>query len=207
MLFSAVLFSTLVVSALAQNSTSSSTSSYTFPGGFNIGLVKPDELNSWCQGQRNNCPAICKGDTKENTCDPATLKYSCVCSDGKAADVTPYLQTVPFYVCEANYGQCVDAHPNDAMGQEACKKAAKCGNKNATAIMSTTTSMVATSTLAMATTAGTGSNSLNKQAVTSSSAAASTTTTNAAVPLGNILETYSTGMMAGLMFLAMRLVL
>ena len=95
------------------------------------------------------------------------------------------------------------------MGQEACKKAAKCGSKNATAIESTSSSMVATSTLAMATTTGTStdSDSYNNKAVTSSSAAASTTTTNAAVPLGNLLETYSTGMMAGLMFLAMRLVL
>ncbi|KAJ5986928.1 hypothetical protein N7451_011293 [Penicillium sp. IBT 35674x] len=203
MLSSAVLFSTLVVSALAQNSTSS----YTLPGGFNLGLVKPEELNSWCQGQRNQCPAICKGDTKENTCDPATLKFSCICSDGKAADVTPYIQTVPFYVCEANYGQCVDAHPNDSMGQEACKKAAKCGSKNATAIESTSSSMAATSTLAMATSTGTNSDSYNNKAVTSSSAAASATTTNAAVHLGGLLETYSTGMMAGLMVLAMRLVL
>ncbi|KAJ5658183.1 uncharacterized protein N7484_001832 [Penicillium longicatenatum] len=198
---SAVLFSTLVVSALAQNSTS-----YNLPGGFNLGLVKPDELNSWCQGQRNQCPAICKGDTKQNTCDPSTLQFSCICADGKTADVTPYIQTVPFYVCEANYGQCVDAHPNDAMGQEACKKAAKCGNKNATAIMSTSSSMTATSTLTMATATGTDSDSSNKD-VTSSAAAASTTTTNAAVPLGGFLETYSTGMMAGLMVLAMRLVL
>ncbi|KAJ5936346.1 hypothetical protein N7454_004981 [Penicillium verhagenii] len=202
MLSSAVIFSTIVVSALAQNSSSTA---YTLPDGFNIGLVKPDELNSWCLGQRNQCPAICEGDTKQNTCDPATLNFSCICADGKTADSTPYIQTVPFYVCEANYGQCVDAHPNDSMGQEKCKKAAKCGDKNATSTSTTTSSSrIATSTLTMATTTGSGS---SDKSVTSSVAAASTTTTNAAVPLGGLLETYSTGLMAGVMFLAMRLVL
>ncbi|KAJ5728665.1 uncharacterized protein N7483_003173 [Penicillium malachiteum] len=206
MLSSIVLFSTLVVSALGQNSgQNSSAASWTFPAGFNIGLVKSDELNSWCQGQRNQCPAICKTGTKQNTCDPTTLKFSCVCADGSSADVTPFLQTVPFYVCEANYGQCVDAHPDDSVGQEACKKAAKCGTKNATALAmsSSTTSAVASHTMSIATTTDSDSD----KAVTSSVAAASTTTTNAAVPLGGMLETASTGILASIMFLAMRLVM
>ncbi|KAJ5641015.1 hypothetical protein N7528_000640 [Penicillium herquei] len=206
MLSSIVLFSTLVVSALGQNSQNSSAAAYTFPAGFNIGLVKPDELNSWCQGQRNQCPAICKTGTKQNTCDPSTLTFSCVCADGSSADVTPFIQTVPFYVCEANFGQCINAHPDDSVGQEACKKAAKCGNKNATALAmssSTTSSAVATHTMNMATTTDSDSD----KAVTSSVAAASTTTTNAAVPLGGMLETASTGLLASIMFLAMRLVM
>ena len=41
MLSSIVLLSTIVASALANNSSAS----YTFPAGFNIGLVKPDELS------------------------------------------------------------------------------------------------------------------------------------------------------------------
>ncbi|KAJ5628260.1 hypothetical protein N7490_010488 [Penicillium lividum] len=203
MLSSIVVLSTLAVSALGQNTSST----YTFPGGFNIGLVKPEELNSWCIGQRNQCPAICKGDTKQNTCDPFTLNFSCICADGKTADATPYLQTVPFYVCEANYGQCVDAHPNDSFGQEACKKAAKCGTKNATATHSTSSSKIATSTTLMSLATATDTSDTSDKAVTTSVAAASASATNAAVPVGGLLETYSTGLMAGLMFLAMRMVM
>lgn len=128
--------------------------------------------------------------------------FSCVCNDDTVPDVSPFLQTVPFYVCQANYGQCIDAHPNDAMGQEACKKAAKCGTKNATASASSTSSAAAPShTLHMASTTD------SEKSSTSSSASASATTTNAAIAVGGLLETYSTGIFASIMFLALRLVL
>ena len=67
---SIVLLSALAASAVAQNSTS-----YTFPQGFNLGLVKPDDLNSWCQGQRNVCPDMCKGSTDANSCDPVCFFF------------------------------------------------------------------------------------------------------------------------------------
>ena len=115
--------------------------------------------------------------------------------------MTAYIQTVPFYVCQATYGQCVAAHPNDLDGQDACKAAAVCGTKNATALASTTTSTTAASTTTMATSTGTSSTT------TTSAAAASTTTHNAAAALSGVNEHYATGLMATLMFLAMRLVL
>ncbi|KAJ5166620.1 uncharacterized protein N7482_005401 [Penicillium canariense] len=195
MLFSIVLLSTLAVTVLGSNST------YTLPAGFNIGLVKPDELNSWCQGQRNECPSICKGATRQNTCEPSTLNFNCICADGSTPDVSPYIQTVPFYVCEESYGQCIASHPNDIQGQRACKKAATCGSKNASAedtTMSSSTTAAST-TLAMAT-------STDSSKTSSSSVAAASTTTNAAVTLGS-LEGYSTGFMATVMFLAARLFL
>ncbi|KAJ5392226.1 hypothetical protein N7509_007716 [Penicillium cosmopolitanum] len=194
---SIVLVSAFAAAALGQNSTS-----YTFPAGFNIGLVKPDELNSWCTGQRNVCPDICQSGTKQNTCDPKTLVYNCVCSDGSTPDVTPYIQTVPFYVCQANFAQCIEAHPNDADGQKTCKEAAHCGSKNASSISTTTTaSSSATTTLAMTT--STDSNSDSSQ--TSSSVAAAATTSNAAIAMGE--GSYSTGVLAGAMFLAIRMFL
>ncbi|KAJ5683118.1 hypothetical protein N7462_006283 [Penicillium macrosclerotiorum] len=193
MIPSIILLSTLVASALGGNS-----STYNFPSGFNIGLVKPDQLNSWCEGQRNVCPSICKGSTKQNTCDPNTLKFDCICSDGTTPDVSPFIQTVPFYVCEATYGQCIDSHPNDAQGQRACKQAATCGKKNSTASDTTSSSASASSTMAIATATGSDSSK-----TTSSAVAAASTTTNAAIILGS-LEGYSTGLMAGAMVLAMR---
>ncbi|KAJ5612807.1 hypothetical protein N7510_006001 [Penicillium lagena] len=192
--------SALVASAVGQNSTA-----YNMPADFNIGLVKTDDLNSWCLGQRNTCPEICNGDTKQNSCDPATLKYQCMCGDGSVPDVSSYVETVPFYVCQATYGQCIDSHPNDATGQRTCKKSAKCGSKNASATDTTASSSVhASSTLTMATSTGSSSSNSAKSGSVSSVAAASTTS-NAAVMDG--LQVYSTGLLAGAMFFAMRLVL
>lgn len=130
----------------------------------------------------------------------STLQFNCVCADGSVPDVSPYIETVPFYVCEETYGQCINAHPNDAEGQRACKAAATCGSKNASAedtTMSSTTTAASTS-LAMATTTGASQ--------TTSSVAAASTTTNAAAALSG-LEGYSTGLVAGAMFLAARLFL
>ncbi|KAJ5082072.1 hypothetical protein N7532_011115 [Penicillium argentinense] len=190
---SVVYLSTLATAVLGSNSTT-----YTLPAGFNIGLVKPDELNSWCLGQRNVCPQICEGGTKQNTCDPKSLQFSCICSDGTTPDVAPYVQTVPFYVCEANFGQCINAHPDDADGQKACKEAAQCGSKNASSLSTTTSSSSPSTTMSLTTSTDSSSSE------TSSSVAAASTTTNAAIAMG---ESYSTGIMAGAMFLAARMFL
>lgn len=125
-----------------------------------------------------------------------TLKFDCVCADGTTPDVSQYQQSVPFYVCEANYGQCIDAHPNDANGQRACKQAANCGTKNASAADATSSSAAPSSTIAMATSSESGASS--------TSVAAQSTTTNAAIALG---EGYSTGLMATVMFVAARMFL
>ncbi|KAJ5092132.1 hypothetical protein NUU61_007002 [Penicillium alfredii] len=194
MLASIVLLSTLAATALGNNSSST----YTFPAGFNIGMVKSDELSSWCTGQRNVCPKVCQSGTKLNSCDPTTLKFECVCEDGSKPDVSPYMQSVPFYVCEAAFGQCISAHPDDADGQSTCKKNSHCGTKNASeSDTSPSSSSASSSTLALAT-----STSSSEPSSTSSVAAESHT--NAAV---NGLTGYSTGILATAMFVAMRLVL
>ncbi|KGO61709.1 hypothetical protein PEX2_016140 [Penicillium expansum] len=194
---SIIFLSALATAVMADNSTDT----YTFPAGFNIGLVSSSQLSDYCSAQRNTCPEICQQGTKLNSCDPSTLKFSCVCSDGSTPDVTPYAQTVPFFVCQDTYIQCVNSHPNDAEGQRACKKAATCGSKNASAVTTTaSTTTMSSTTLALAT----ATESSTTQ--TSSVAPASTTTANAAVALGDLTQ-YSTGLMAGLMFVAARMVL
>ncbi|KAJ5497000.1 hypothetical protein N7463_008987 [Penicillium fimorum] len=196
---SIIFISALATAVMGANSTDSV---YTLPAGFNIALAKPGEPATWCAAQRNTCPDICQKGTKLNSCDADTLKFTCVCSDGSVPDVTPYLQTVPFYVCQSTFGQCIDAHPDDAEGQRACKKAAVCGSKNAsetTTTASSSSSVMASTTLAMATATESSSSE-------TSSVAPASTTTNAAVALGDLTQ-YSTGLMAGLMFLAARMVL
>ncbi|KAJ5952422.1 uncharacterized protein N7479_010835 [Penicillium vulpinum] len=196
---SIILVSALATAVMGANSTVP----YTLPAGFNIGLVKSTDLSAWCGAQRNTCPEVCQSGTKLNSCDSSTLNFSCVCGDDSTPDMTPYQQTVPFYVCQATYGQCVDSHPNDAEGQRACKKAAVCGSKNASEVTTTSSSSsttAASSTLALAT-------ATESAATTStSSVAPASTTTNAAVALGDLTQ-YSTGLIAGLMFVAARMVL
>lgn len=131
--------------------------------------------------------------------EQATLKFGCVCSDGSIPDVTPYSQTIPFFVCQETYIQCINSHPNDAEGQRACKKAADCGSKNASAVTTTASSTMSSTTLALATATESSSSE-------TSSVAPASTTTNAAVALGDLTQ-YSTGLMAGLMFVAARMVL
>ncbi|CAG7946895.1 unnamed protein product [Penicillium nalgiovense] len=192
---SLIFLSALATSVMGANNTGP----YTLPTDFNIGLVDSSELSVWCSAQRNTCPDICQKGTKLNSCDPNTLKFDCVCSDGSTADVVPYQQTVPFFVCHATYGQCIKSHPDDIEGQRACKEAvANCGSKNASEVTTTSSSSSASSTLAMAT-------ATESSSTETSSVAAASTTPNAAVALD--LTQYSTGLMAGIMFVAARMVL
>ncbi|CAG8096574.1 unnamed protein product [Penicillium olsonii] len=194
---SIVAISALATAALGANSTYS----YTFPAGWDIAQVEKGDLSAWCSAQRNTCPEICKG-TKLNSCDPATLKFSCVCSDDSTPDVSEYIQTVPFYVCQDAYGQCIRSHPDDAEGQRACKKAMNCGTKNASESSTTSSSASASASTTLAVSTSTDSSA----SATSSVAASSSTTANAAAAFGDVTQ-YSTGLMAGLMFVAARMVL
>ena len=86
--------------------------------------------------------------------------YSCVCANGTVPDCTAFAQTLPFYLCEATFSQCINSHPNDAQGQQTCTDNQKCGTRNATAE-------------ALAQTAAAGSSSAASTSAASSSASAS----------------------------------
>lgn len=129
--------------------------------------------------------------------------------------MSPYISSVPFYVCQATYGQCVNAHPDDAAGQRICKQNAKCGTQNASA---TDTKMSShktgsTGTLSMATSTGSSgsrgssgsSGSSGSKGSAASGVAAESKTKNAAAEDGVV--GYSTSLFASAMFLAMRLIL
>ena len=80
---SIVFLTALATAAMGDNSTS--TYSYTFPAGWNLGLVESGErskypiyshmsianspIGAWCSAQRNTCPDICQKGTKLNSCD------------------------------------------------------------------------------------------------------------------------------------------
>lgn len=120
--------------------------------------------------------------------------------------MTPYAQTVPFFVCQDTYIQCVASHPNDAEGQRGCKKAATCGSKNASEVTTTASSSSSTMSSTMSSTTLALATATESSSSQTSSVAPASTTTNAAVALGDLTQ-YSTGLMAGLMFVAARMVL
>ncbi|KAL2866766.1 uncharacterized protein BJX67DRAFT_127281 [Aspergillus lucknowensis] len=125
------LILTLVAPILAAN--------YTFPPGFNLGLVDDQKKASWCLGQRNACPEICGGSARDNRCDAQTLDFTCTCSNGTDADVALYEDTIPFYVCQENYGQCINLSTTQDGDDECTDGLNQCGSLNASAPVSTST--------------------------------------------------------------------
>jgi hypothetical protein len=113
------------------------------------------------------------------------LTYSCICSNGTAPDVSAYQETLPFYICEATYEQCIAANPNDAQGQDACRKNQKCGTLNATAVEGSSgesSASSSTSATGMATSASATSGS-------SATSGAGATPSNAAVAVSHQIAT------------------
>ncbi|KAL2843674.1 hypothetical protein BJY01DRAFT_215588 [Aspergillus pseudoustus] len=120
-------------------------SNYTFPTGFNIGLVSAQDKAAWCRGQRNECPLICGGAATANRCDADTLDFTCTCSNGTDANVVPYINTVPYYVCQNNYGQCINLSTTQD-GDDLCTEGLdSCGSLNASAQTTTSSSTTSTS--------------------------------------------------------------
>ncbi|KAL1968486.1 hypothetical protein VTN77DRAFT_1696 [Rasamsonia byssochlamydoides] len=193
----ALILSAFVAGIAAQNN-------YTFPAGFNLGLVPENTRSAWCQAQRNTCPQICGGAASPNECDPDTLNFSCTCINGTVPDVALYTNTIPFFVCQANYAQCINNHPNDLQGQEQCKANAQCGTLNATAIddSASTTSAAAAST----TTAPTSTGSATQTASTTSASVTAATSKAAAMAV-RVAQDHSTGLFVAFLLAAFRFVL
>ncbi|KUL83073.1 hypothetical protein ZTR_11165 [Talaromyces verruculosus] len=89
--------------------------------------------DQWCSQQETSCPLIClqlpngTASTDSNTCDPDTLDYSCVCSNGQSPNSTEYSQTIPYFVCTAYNTQCQANCGGDSTCQAACVQDHPCG--------------------------------------------------------------------------------
>ncbi|KEF53841.1 uncharacterized protein A1O9_10243 [Exophiala aquamarina CBS 119918] len=147
---------------------------------FNPAGVDSTEAFNWCRGQLNTCPQICGGSASQNRCDSIQFTYTCVCANGTVPDCTAFSETLPYFICQATYGQCVDAHPNDAQGQSVCEENQQCGTRNATAEALAATSAAASSSAAETSSSASSSASGSATAASSSTPSASSTG-NAAV--------------------------
>ena len=86
--------------------------------------------SQWCSGEINTCGTLCAGDYDANTCNPDTLTYNCICSsNGSAPGLQYYTQSMPTYICEQVFANCIAAGENDAAAQKVCREneAKNCG--------------------------------------------------------------------------------
>ncbi|AEO70025.1 uncharacterized protein THITE_27104, partial [Thermothielavioides terrestris NRRL 8126] len=116
--------------------------------------VPSSDRHAWCDDELSSCPAIClqtsTGPPQVNTCDPDTLTYGCVCSDGKQPNLTEYTLTLPYYVCVEWGNQCVKACGSDNQCASNCREDHPCGAQNPPRVNATTTSTTATTASATA---------------------------------------------------------
>jgi hypothetical protein len=132
--------------------------------------------SQWCQAEINTCGTLCSGESNSNTCDENTLNYTCTCtSNNSAPGLIYYKETLPTFICEKIFQNCILAGQNDAAAQAVCNRneKANCGQlspENFTA--AATTSSSASSTTATGTSAAAASGTA---ASTSSSKAAAAT--------------------------------
>ncbi|PLB36681.1 uncharacterized protein BDW47DRAFT_47665 [Aspergillus candidus] len=175
-------------------------SEYSLPEGFDLNQIKSTDRAAWCRGQRNTCPKMCDGAANDNSCDTETLKFTCTCEDGSSANSTDYMQTVPYYVCEANFGQCISRSP-DLDDQEKCKTAKEqCGSRNASETSTTSSSSASPSPT------GTSTDKEESDAGTTTGSSSSTPspTSNAAVRL---MQDHASGVLATVLFVGLRVFL
>ncbi|CZR51672.1 uncharacterized protein PAC_01549 [Phialocephala subalpina] len=78
--------------------------------------------SQWCQAQINTCGILCSGNNNDNTCTPDTLTYDCICaSNSSSPDLAAYTQTLPTFICEQLYTNCISAASGNASAQADCQ--------------------------------------------------------------------------------------
>ncbi|KAH8665761.1 hypothetical protein BGZ60DRAFT_54958 [Tricladium varicosporioides] len=144
----------------------------------------------WCQGQLNTCPILCGGSssTTSNNCDDSTLKYTCTCSNGSAPGLEYYTTTMPTFICEKIYDNCIIAGQNNANAQKLCTAAEQnnCGRLDP----SKYTAPASTSSSASTSASATGAQAA------SSSAASTSASKAAAATMAVVAREYGTGLLA-----------
>lgn len=138
------------------------------------GSVPATTRSQWCNAQQNTCPLLCGGTYKDNDCDVGTLIYKCTCNNGTAPGLMYYQQTLPTFICEQVYQNCIAAGANNAQAQKLCdsNKAANCGTLDPSKY--TAPASTSSSATQSPTSTGAGAASATVASTSSSKAAAAT---------------------------------
>ncbi|EFQ28918.1 uncharacterized protein GLRG_04062 [Colletotrichum graminicola M1.001] len=127
----------------------------------NVGALTVNEKANWCIAERNTCQSLCDAATKENNCDTTTLQYSCLCSsNGSAPGLEYYEQTMPTFICNQAFEDCITANVGNKNGQDNCTTSirSQCGTINAQADQASGSTTSATSAATQAPSATGASN-------------------------------------------------
>jgi len=152
----------------------------------------------WCKAQVAQCPALCADadkDTNTNECFPENLYYACVCSDGTRPNLTEYSETIPYYICTNEQGDCITgcgAGNNDCAAQ--CRKTYVCGATHPKTSNKTTSASASGTATPSAT--GTGSSSGNGFATEGGTSSSSNSNSGAGAMLLQVGSAYGMGVVA-----------
>ncbi|KIW42054.1 hypothetical protein, variant [Exophiala oligosperma] len=191
-------------SSVAATSTASQVMPPAATASFNPAGISSTDAFNWCHAQLNTCPLICGGSASLNQCDDTTFTYSCVCANGTVPDCTAFTQTLPYFICQESYIQCINNNPNDAQAQSVCKQNEQCGTRNATAEVLSASSAAASSAAASTSSAApssTASASKSGSATAASASASATESHNAAAGMSRV----TTGAFAAVLMAAFKL--
>ncbi|OHW92530.1 hypothetical protein CSPAE12_08898 [Colletotrichum incanum] len=138
----------------------------------NVNAVTVNQRANWCVAERNTCKVLCQPNPTTNDCDSTTLEYSCLCPNGSAPGLEYYEQTMPTFICQKAFEDCIAANVGDKNGQDNCTDTirSQCGTINAQANEASGTT---TSASASATNAPTGTGSAVAGATTAPSSSSS----------------------------------
>jgi len=160
-----VAISTFAVGIAAQ-------SNYTYPSGFEPGKITPSQAASWCLSERNTCPEVCGDGTQQNQCDASALTFNCTCANGTVPDLSLYEGTLPYFICQANFGQCESRNAGDLTAQQACTTQNICGSLTVGAAATATSTTTTASTAITSTPASNTASASTPSATSTSSKAA-----------------------------------
>ncbi|KAK2058598.1 hypothetical protein LY76DRAFT_593121 [Colletotrichum caudatum] len=151
----------------------------------NVAVLTVNQKANWCVAERNTCKVLCQPNPTSNDCDSTTLEYSCLCPNGSAPGLEYYEQTMPTFICNQAFEDCIAANVGDKNGQDNCTTTIKsqCGTINAQADEASGST---TSAAAAATQAPSATGSANAGANAGATTAPSSSTSSAwAAPTAN----------------------
>ncbi|EXJ96290.1 hypothetical protein A1O1_01416 [Capronia coronata CBS 617.96] len=211
--FVAVAHAQTIETSSASSVAASTTVSQVMPpvatASFNPAGVDSTTAFNWCHAQLNTCPQICGGAASQNQCDDTAFTYTCVCANGTVPDCTAFTETLPFYICQESYIQCINNNPNDAQAQSVCASNEQCGTRNATAEALAASSAAATTAAATTSAAASSSAAPSTSSSSASATAASATAsaTQSGLAAAGLSQQLTTGAFAALLMAAFKLFL
>ncbi|EFY89763.1 PCI domain-containing protein [Metarhizium acridum CQMa 102] len=108
MRFSTAFAALAIASAQAQTPTTNYNYTSELDMTIDPNTVIPTLRATWCQGQINTCRLLCNDDASVNDCTVSTLKWNCTCtSNSSTPGIQYYQQTMPFYICQELFSQCI----------------------------------------------------------------------------------------------------